>query len=90
MIKRVESHSKASRTRALEQGMRKSCDLTGTGTAQARLNPARSPGRNRKSALQWYADRGALVEGDEEAGLNELRLYAGEALARLHDQAFRR
>lgn len=70
--------------------MRKSCDLTGTGTAQARLNPARSPGRNRKSALQWYADRGALVEGDEEAGLNELRLYAGEALARLHDQAFRR
>lgn len=46
--------------------------------------------RGRKSVLQWYADRGALVEGDEEPGLNELRLYAGEALARLHHQAFRR
>ena len=46
--------------------------------------------RAKKTALQWYADRGALAEADEDAALNDARLYAGEALARLHEQAYRR
>lgn len=78
-----KSTSKRTRNRILQQGMK--------------LTPAPEPKRaatgrqrSRKSALQWYADRGALIEADEDASLNEQRLYAGEALARLHEQAYRR
>lgn len=75
--------TKQNRVRALEQGMK----LKATQEPK-RTRPARA--RSRKTALQWYADRGALIEADEDASLNDRRLYAGEALARLHEQAYRR
>ena len=75
--------SKQTRVRALQQGMKLNAVQEPT-----RARSTRS--KCRKTALQWYADRGALVEADEDASLNDRRLYAGEALARLHEQAYRR
>ena len=90
MQKNTKSASPAVRKRVLRQAM----SPQGAAPVRAeRPGSTRSPratSSTRKSVLHWYADRGALVEADEEPGLNERRLYAGEALARLHDQAYRR
>ena len=78
--------SKAVRTRALQRGLSAAPTAEAAGGTRQRTQATRA----KKTALQWYADRGALVEADEDAALNDARLYAGEALARLHEQAYRR
>lgn len=70
----------------LEAGLRP-VRLGGKGVSDARAEKAV---RARMTALEWYAKRQALVDTDEDPQQNDLRLYAGEALARLHNAAYRR
>ena len=91
MYKRKSTY-RHQRQRALERGLQPVSSVSAVPDASTKLARRSTAPRTapRKSALQWYADRGALVEGDEDAAQNDLRLYAGEALARLYDRAFTR